>query len=168
MTQKPDSGHPGPRTAAVDLVVALLIFALGALVAWESHRLGARWADDGPQSGYFPFYVGMLICVSGAVVFAQSLLRLKSDPHRFVEPDQLRRVIVIFGPAVAYVLGVQYAGIYVSSAVFIGLFMRFVGRYTGLRSAAVGVTVSALAFSLFEVWFQIPLPKGPLENLLGY
>ncbi|MCC7484448.1 MAG: tripartite tricarboxylate transporter TctB family protein [Burkholderiales bacterium] len=168
MAPEPRSPRPGPRTALVDTVVAALIFALGAVVVWDSYRLGARWAADGPQSGYFPFYVGLLICISSAVIVVQSLARVKTDRHRFVEAAQLRQVMVIFLPAAAFVLGVQYIGIYVSAALFIGLFMRFVGRYPVLRSVAAGPAVSLVAFTLFEIWFQIPLPKGPVENLLGY
>ena len=165
-TQPPASG--GPRTVVVDLVTAVVILLLGALVVYDSHRLGSSWAEDGPQAGYFPFYIGMLICLSSLVVFVQTLLRFTRDTKVFVEPAQLKLVMVIFLPSMVYVLGVQYAGIYFASAIFIGLFMRVVGKYTWLRSVAVGVSVSVISFVLFEIWFKIPLPKGPLENLLGY
>ena len=168
MSEQPDRSREGPRTVVVDLVTAAIVFALGAVVVTGSWSLGASWGDDGPQAGYFPFYVGSLICVSGIVVFVQSLLRLRSDAQRFVEMAQLRQVMVVLLPAVVYVLGVQYIGIYVSSALFIGLFMKFVGRYSVQRSLAVGGFVAVAAFVMFEIWFQIPLPKGPLENLLGY
>ena len=168
MAQDHESARTGARTALVDLVVAVLIFAFGALVAWDSHRLGSSWGSDGPQSGYFPFYIGAIICACSVVVFLQSLLTLKSDRRVFVTTGQLKQVMVILLPSTAYVLGVQLIGIYVPSAVFIGLFMKFAGKYSWLRSVAVGVAVSVVSFVMFEIWFKIPLPKGPLENLLGY
>jgi putative tricarboxylic transport membrane protein len=168
MTHDPQTTQGGTRTVVVDLVVAIIIFLLGALVAWDSHRLGSSWASDGPQAGYFPFYIAMLIGISSAVVGVQSLLRLKRDKQVFVERQQLKQVMVILLPSTVYVLAVQFLGIYVSSAVFICLFMRMVGHYTWLRSATVGVAVSVVTFPVFEVWFTIPLPKGPLEALLGY
>jgi len=168
MAQDPESAQGGPRTAVVDLVVAVLIFMLGALVAWDSFRLGASWGVEGPQAGYFPFYVGVLICFSSAVVALQSVLRFGRDRQVFVQREQLRQVIVVLLPSTVYVLGVQWVGIYVSSAVFIALFMKFFGKYSWLRSAVVGLAVSVIAFLLFEVWFTIPLPKGPLESLFGY
>lgn len=158
----------GPRTSAVDLAVAVVIFLIGALVVWGSYQLGSSWASDGPQAGYFPFYIGMLICISSAVVGIQSLVRRHRDAQIFVQRDQLKQVMVILLPSTVYVLGIQYIGLYVSSAVFIALFMKLVGRYSWLRGIAVGVGVSVISFLLFEVWFTIPLPKGPLENLLGY
>jgi len=168
MAHEPEAAPVGTRTVVVDLVTAVIIFLLGVVVAWDSYRLGASWGAEGPQAGYFPFYIGLLICISSAVVLAQSLARLNRDKQVFVQHEQLRQVMIILLPSTAYVLGIQFIGIYVSSAVFICLFMRIIGRYTWLRSAAVGVAVSAVAFPLFEIWFTIPLPKGPLEALLGY
>jgi hypothetical protein len=168
MAHAPQTAKGGLRTSAVDLAVAVVIFLIGALVVWGSYDLGASWGSEGPQAGYFPFYIGMLICVSSAVVAIQSLARRRRDAQVFVQRDQLKQVMVILLPSAAYVLGIQYIGIYVSSALFIALFMRLVGKYRWARSVAVGVAVSVISFLLLEVWFTIPLPKGPLENLLGY
>ncbi|HXF67197.1 MAG TPA: tripartite tricarboxylate transporter TctB family protein [Burkholderiales bacterium] len=168
MSQNHPANGDGVRSVVVDLAVAVAIFALGALVLYDSVRLGASWTPEGPQPGYFPFYIGLLICISSLAVFAGALLKLRSDRAIFVRRHEFRRVLVILLPSTAYVLGVQLIGIYVSSALFIGLFMRLVGRYGWLRSAGVGIGVSVVAFMLFEVWFKIPLPKGPLEALIGY
>jgi putative tricarboxylic transport membrane protein len=168
MSQNQDSGQAGARTVVIDLAVAAIIFALGALVAWDSHRLGSGWSTDGPQTGYFPFYIGLITCICGAAVFVQGLLKLGTDQRVFVTPGQFKQVLVILVPSTVYVLGVQFIGIYVSSAIFIALFMRIAGKYSWLRGTVVGLGVSVSAFVMFEIWFKIPLPKGPLENLLGY
>jgi hypothetical protein len=168
MAHDHESAQAGTRTVLVELAVAAIIFALGALVAYDSYRLGSGWASDGPQSGYFPFYIGLFICICSTVVLAQGLLRLKTDQQVFVTSGRFRQVLVILLPSTVYVLGVQLIGIYVSSALFIALFMRLAGKYSWLRSVAVGAGVSVSAFVMFEIWFKIPLPKGPLERLLGY
>lgn len=168
MEQSSESDRGLARVVTVDLVVAVIVFALGALVVYESHQLGSSWGSDGPEAGYFPFYIGLLICISAVVIFAQSLLRLRSDAKVFVRRGELKQVMIVFLPTVAYVIGVQTIGIYVSALAFIGLFMRFVGRYSWLRSILVGLGVGVAAFLLFEVWFKIPLPKGPVETWLGY
>ena len=51
-----------------EIVVAVCFFAFGALVAWDSRRIGAAWAEDGPQAGYFPFYIGLIICISAVAI----------------------------------------------------------------------------------------------------
>jgi putative tricarboxylic transport membrane protein len=168
MAHNHESAQTGARTVVLDLVVAIGVFVIGAVVGYESYRLGSSWGPEGPQAGYFPFYIGLLICVCSAVVFAQSLVKLKTDRRIFVTLGQFKQVLVILLPSTAYVLGVQWIGIYVPSALFIGLFMRIAGKYSWLRSAIIGLGVSVSAFVLFEIWFKIPLPKGPLERLLGY
>jgi hypothetical protein len=161
MSQHQESGQSGVRTVTVDLAVAAIIFALGALVAWDSARLGAEWGSDGPQTGYFPYYIGLITCVCGVVSFVPPLLKLKSDHSVFVTYEQLKQVMVILAPSTAYVLGVQFLGIYASSAAFILLFMRVAGKYSWLRSFLVGLGVSLGAMVMFEIWFKTPLPKGP-------
>lgn len=156
------------RVVTIDLVVAALIFALGALVVFESVRLGAGWGTDGPGAGYFPFYIGTLICVCSFAVFVQSLLKAKSDHAVFVTGEQFKLVLVVLVPTAAYAFGVWLIGMYVSSALFVVLFMRVAGHYTWLRSAAVGGGISVAAFVMFEIWFKIPLPKGPVEALIGF
>ncbi|MGH8621761.1 MAG: tripartite tricarboxylate transporter TctB family protein [Burkholderiales bacterium] len=162
------SARVGARTVVFDLVVAVVVFTLGAIVGYDSYRLGASWGSDGPQAGYFPFYIGLLICICSAVVFVQSFVRLGTDRKVFVTAGQFRQVLVILLPSAAYVFGVWLIGIYVSSLLFITLFMRIAGRYSWLRSTVVGLAVSVSAFVLFEIWFKIPLPKGPVERLLGF
>ncbi len=168
MAHNQNTAQGAARTVVVDLSVAVIIFMLGALVAWDSVRLGASWAPDGPQAGYFPFYIGALICTCATVVFVQALLRFKTDRAVFVGRAQFRQVLVILLPSAVYVFGVWLIGIYVSSALFIILFMRLAGHYSWLRSVVVGLVVSVTAFVLFEIWFKIPLPKGPFERLIGY
>jgi len=162
------SAGAGARTVVMDLMVAVLVFTLGAIVGYDSYRLGASWASDGPQAGYFPFYIGLLICICSVVVFVQSFARLGTDRRIFVTAGQFKQVLVILLPSAVYVFGVWLIGIYVSSLLFITLFMKIAGHYSWLRSAVVGLAVSASAFVMFELWFKIPLPKGPVERLLGF
>jgi hypothetical protein len=168
MALNDDAATAGARMVWVDIVVAALIFSLGAVVVWGSYELGSSWDSNGPQAGYFPFYIGLLICICSAVLVVQAALRVGSDRTMFVRYDQLRQVLVILVPSFLYVAGIQLIGIYVPSAIFITAFMKWVGKYGWLRSVIVGGAVAVTAFVLFEIWFKIPLPKGPVENLLGY
>jgi hypothetical protein len=160
----------GISTRTVELAVATLIFAGGAVVVFDSYRLGSKWGSDGPQSGYFPFYIGLLICISSVVNFVQALLAKPADAGLFVEWGPFRLVLTVLIPAAVYVLGVKYIGIYLASAIYIAIFMAWLGNYSWLRSIAVGVAVNVSFFLMFEVWFKVPLYKGDLDPLrfLGY
>ncbi|HZY18061.1 MAG TPA: tripartite tricarboxylate transporter TctB family protein [Ramlibacter sp.] len=160
----------GAPTFAVEAVVALLVLALGLTVIFGSRKLGSGWTTDGPGAGYFPFYIGLILCISALGTLYQSLLGKKRDSGIFVDSEQLRRVLMVLVPALVYVAAIQLIGLYVASAVYIAGFMIILGKFSKAKSIATAVVVSALFFALFEVWFKVPLHKGmfnPLE-FLGY
>jgi hypothetical protein len=160
----------GVSTHVVDAVVALLVLGLGLVVLQGSWHLGSRWTSDGPGSGYFPFYIGLIMCIAGVGIFLQALFGKKKNREIFVDSVQLRRVLSVLIPALVYVLAVQFVGLYVASAVYIALFMIVLGKYSPLKSIIAGLAVNALFFMMFEVWFKVPLFKGSLDPLrfLGY
>jgi hypothetical protein len=165
-----DEPRSGVANWIVEAVVAFLILVMGVVVATGSWELGARWTSDGPGSGYFPFYIGLILCISGAGTMLQALFSKNRNTEIFVDRVQLRRVLSVLIPAVVYVLAVQLVGLYVASAVYIALFMIVLGDYSPLRSAIVAVVVNTLFFLMFEVWFKVPLFKGMFNPLgfLGY
>ena len=173
MTEKaaPPSPAGGITMRSAEIAIALIVFGLGALVVYDSVRLGWRWGIEGPQAGYFPFYIGFVICISSAVILAQAL-RGRSHPRGeiFVEWQALRQVLSVLLPAALYVFAIQMIGLYVASALYIAGFMIWLGKYGWMKSALLGLAVSALAFVTFEVWFQVPLHKGAYDPLafLGY
>lgn len=160
------SGLVSKRNA--DIVVALLLVGAGALVIYDSLRLGIGWAADGPQSGYFPFYIGVFMVIASLGTIAITLFGRDHSKGTFVERAQLRDVMKVLVPAAIFVALIGYIGIYVSSALFIALFMRWLGKFRWRTIAIVALAVPFAFFLLFEIWFLVPLPKGPLENFLGY
>jgi hypothetical protein len=178
---KPSAGEAGISTRTMEIAVALILFAIGALVVFDSVRLGASWGDDGPQSGYFPFYIGLLLGLSSLATLAQVGLAewkrrdrfrgvIAERQSQFVAWEPLRLVLSVLLPAAVYVVGIQLIGIYLASAVYITVFMLWLGKYPWPKSAAVGVIVSAALFFMFEIWFKVPLYKGAYDPLawLGF
>ena len=149
------------------MIVGLVLLGIGLLIIVDTYRLGAGWAPDGPKAGYFPFRIGVLIAVCSIIVVIQAL-RNKRDDSIFVEWAKLVPVSQILFPLIAYVAVMQYLGMYVASALFVAGLMRWLGKYTWLKSLLVAVTMSIVIFWLFESQFSVPLPKGPLEQWLGY
>ena len=159
-------GRAAFRQKSAEIVVAALFLAAGAVVVYDSLRLGTKWADDGPQAGYFPFIIGLLICIAAAVNLVAVFAWAREDARAFVEIGQLKMVLAVLVPTAAYVGLIGWLGIYVASILFIGFFMRWLGKYEWWKLAAVSVGNSVFFFLVFEIWFRIPLPKGPLEALL--
>jgi hypothetical protein len=165
------SQEPAERAAfslrSAEIGIALVFLALAALVIFDSVRQGARWLEEGPQPGYFPFYLGVIIAVASAVTLVRGLLLPPEKNKAFVMVGQLKLVLSVLVPSAVYVALVGWLGIYVSAVLFVALFMRWLGKYPWWKVGAVSVGHSIVLFMIFEVWFLVPLPKGPLERLLG-
>jgi hypothetical protein len=169
-----DQHGEGPRagvsTHIVEAVVAILIIIAGAVVVMGSRKLGSGWTTEGPGAGYFPFYIGVILCISGLGILYQGLLGKNKNTEIFVDSVQLKRVLSVLLPAIVYVGAVQFIGLYVASAIYITLFMVLLGKYSWIKSAIAALCVNTLFFMMFEVWFKVPLHKGSLDPLsfLGY
>lgn len=165
-----EGARSGIPTYIVEAIVAGLVLIAGLTVIYGSRKLGSGWTSDGPGAGYFPFYIGLITAISGVGIMYQALLGKNRNTEIFVDSEQIKRVLSVLIPAAFYVLAIQIIGIYVASAIYIALFMVILGKYSWLRSVLVAVSVSALFFCLFEVWFKVPLFKGMYDPLsfLGY
>jgi len=154
------------RQRSAEVVVAALFLLIGAIVIYDSLRLGAKWGDDGPQAGYFPFYIGLLVCGASLVNMLVASFKVGRDKV-FVELGALKLVLTVLVPAAIYVALIAWLGIYLSSTLFVAFFMRWLGKYTWWKVAAVSIGNSVVFFLVFEIWFKVPLPKGVVERMLG-
>ncbi len=166
--------HEGERTGVatniIDAVVAILVIIMGGVVIYGSRKLGSEWTSDGPGAGYFPFYIGLILVISGIGVLYQSLAGKDKNTEVFVDRQELGRVLSVLIPAAVYVGAIQLIGIYVASAVYIALFMVILGKYSWIKSVVAALVVNTVFFMMFEVWFKVPLHKGTYDMLsfLGY
>ncbi len=150
-----------------EVVVALGLMVLAGLVITDSLRVGTGWGDDGPRSGYFPFYIGLALLGSATWILVTQLRQWRRH-QAFAEKSQLKSVWAILWPMTVYVGLIALLGIYVSSLLLIAYFMLRHGKHSQWLTAAVAVGVPLLFFVVFERWFLVPLPKGPIEALLGF
>ncbi|PWS36862.1 tricarboxylate transporter [Falsiroseomonas bella] len=170
------AAHGGVGVGTMEAVASLGFMAAGAAAIWDSLRLGAGWAADGPQTGYFPFWIGLLLVTASAINLVGVALaarprggelRGRAAPL-FLSWEQLRTVATVFVPTAIYVAAIPFIGLYVASALLVAWFMWRLGGFGPLRATASGVATALVAFAVFEIWFLVALPKGPLEELLGY
>jgi len=154
----------------MNVAVSLALMAIAAVVMVSSYRLGAGWAKDvGPDSGYFPFYITLIMFVASGVTLFQHLLSRRPDRGgSFIGHGELMMVLQVLIPMTIFVVLSIYIGIYISTTLFIGFFMTWHGRYPIYKTLPVALLVPIVLFVIFEVWFLVPLPKGPFEAWLGY
>jgi hypothetical protein len=150
---------------SLEIAISIVLLVLGMIVLGDSWRIGASWGEDGPQAGYFPFYIGVIICITSLINLFKAI-RMRTDAS-FVSRKALGLVLTVLLPTVVYVGMIQWLGMYLASTLFIAAFMWKLGAYGIAMIAPVSIGVSALFYMMFEIWFTVPLPKGPLEAMLG-
>ena len=165
---EPGQNEHTASTRSMELVVAALFMIIASVVMADSWRIGAGWSEFGPQAGYFPFYIGLIMFVSSAITFLVHVFTKKPDRSTFVDRSALKLVLQVLVPTAVFVALIGFVGLYVASAIFIVFFMCWLGRYSLSKAVPVGVAVPIFLFWLFEIMFLIPLPKGPLETALGF
>jgi putative tricarboxylic transport membrane protein len=157
---------------AVNLVTAAVLMSLGAVVIYDALRLGIGWGSEGPQSGFFPFWLAAILAAVAFLIFVQSLRSQADQP--FVTRERFAPVLKVLGPLVGFVVLIDPPGswpglgLYVAAGLYLGFYMRWVGRHHWGTVAALAVAVPVLTFVIFETWFLVPMPKGPVESWLGY
>src|SRR5438552_18591375 len=94
-TAPADDSPPIVATRTVDIITSLLLLALAGLLCFDNWRTGIAWEADGPQPGYFPFYLGVLLAAASLYGLVTSLTTRIGAAHIFLTRDQLRRVMQV-------------------------------------------------------------------------
>ncbi len=157
----------GPSHRGVEVGVAIAMAAFAGIVIYGSIKAGINWGAEGPRAGFFPFYIALFILLASAVNLFTALIDLPRD-KLFAEWGQMLRVLWVVIPTAIYVALIPNIGIYFASALLIALFMKWLGKYQWHIVALVAAGVPLGTFLVFEKWFLVPLPKGPVENWLGF
>jgi hypothetical protein len=159
---------PVVRSRSVDLVVSLLLLAFAVLLGWDNWRTGASWEADGPQAGYFPFYLAVMLGSASVYGLVMTLIGRGAGDEPFVTREQVVRVLQVLVPTILFVIAIQFLGIYVASFILVVGFMHFIGRIATWKSFVTAFVFSVAMFLTFEVGFNVIMPKGPLEAAFGY
>ena len=167
-TAPEEDSPPVATTRSVDVVTMLVLLAIAVVLGFDNWRTGASWASDGPQPGYFPFYLSVMLGGASLYGLAASFLSRKEAAETFVTRAQLRRVAQVFVPTLLFCLLTQWLGLYVASFVLVAGFMGFVGRIAWWKAIVTAFLFSLIMFVTFEIAFDVIMPKGPLEALFGY
>ncbi|MBN9580287.1 MAG: tripartite tricarboxylate transporter TctB family protein [Afipia sp.] len=164
----PDENSPAvTNTRTVEMATMALLLALAALLGYDNWRTGAAWDSTGPQAGYFPFYLSVIL--GGAALYGLVSVALKRTEglDTFVTRAQLRRVSQVFVPTLLFCFAMQWLGLYVASFLLIAGFMAIIGRIAWWKSLLTAFIFVAIMFVTFDIAFDVIMPKGPLEAAFG-
>ena len=164
----PEADSPAiTNTRVADVTVSLLLVALALTLGYDNWRTGIAWDSTGPQAGYFPFYLSIILAGASLYGVAAAFLSRQEASESFVTRAQLRRVMQVFVPTLLFCLAMQFLGLYVASFLLIAAFMRMVGRIALWKSLLTAFLFTAIMFVTFDIAFDVIMPKGPLEAAFG-
>ena len=164
----PEADSPSVATTrTVDVVTSLLLLALACVLGFDNWRTGMSWDSSGPQAGYFPFYLCVILGGASLYGIAVTLRNRAEAAETFVTRAQLRRVMQVFVPTFVFVALTQWLGIYVASLLLVAGFMRIIGRIAWWKSLVTSLVFALVMFVTFEVAFDVIMPKGPIEAFFG-
>ena len=165
----PEADSPAVTdTRVVDVAVSVLLVVLAATLGYDNWRTGISWDSTGPQAGYFPFYLSVILAGANLYGLASAFTARNEISETFVTRAQLRRVMQVFVPTLLFCLATQFLGLYVASFLLIAIFMRMVGRIALWKSLLTAFLFTAIMFVTFDIAFDVIMPKGPLEAAFGY
>jgi len=157
---------------ALDVSTATLLLLVSAIVIYDALRIGVGWGTEGPQSGFFPFWLAALLAAVSLVLFVQAWRSGSEKP--FVTRDRFVPVLKVLVPLAGFVALTDPPGpwsglgLYVAGGLYLGFYMRWVGRHDWRTVVALATSVPIITFVIFETWFLVPMPKGPVEAWFGY
>jgi hypothetical protein len=166
MSEASQDTGAGPHQRQIEIGVACGTALFAIVVMIGSMQVGINWGVEGPKAGFFPFYVGLTILLASGINLFRVFVDTKPE-WVFASWSQLRAVMSVVLPTAVYVGAMPYLGIYLTSMVLIGGFMKWLGRYSWAATLAVSIAVPLITYITFEKWFLVPLPKGPVEDWLG-
>lgn len=164
----PEADSPAiADTHTVELVTMLALLALAAVLGYDNWRTGAAWDSTGPQAGYFPFYLSIVLGGAALYGIVSAAVKRGRGAEVFVTRAQFRRVLQVFVPTLLFCLAMQWLGLYVASFLLIAGFMGVIGKIAWWKSLLTAFVFVALMFVVFDVAFDVIMPKGPLEAAFG-
>jgi putative tricarboxylic transport membrane protein len=169
-----DPTAPEPDSPAVtsnrvvEMVMSILLLALALTLGYDNWRTGISWDSTGPEAGYFPFYLSVILGLASLYGLVAAFLSRQETTETFVTRAQARRVMAVFVPTFLFCLVTQFLGLYVASFLLIAGFMRLIGKIALWKSLLTAFLFTAIMFVTFDIAFDVIMPKGPLEAAFGY
>jgi len=145
-----------------ELWVSLAFFSLGVIVIADSIRLGFMWGMSGPESGFFPFYLGVGVVISSVIVFYNALTQYKKEGagKPLMPPGAIKPILWVLIPSTAMVAITELVGLHIAAALFLAFYMRVVGKIGWATTLLVGIISPLSLYIIFDKLFLIPLPQG--------
>jgi putative tricarboxylic transport membrane protein len=145
---------------AVEIGTAITLLALGAMILNEALRLGPGWGEQGPQPGFFPFVLTIMLIIGSLGVLYVNAYR-HPDMRPFFEVSQeIVDLLKVGVPVAVAVFVIRWAGIYITAGVYLAFFMAWYGKFRWWQALAGGLLLPFILWLVLTRGFAIPMPMS--------
>jgi len=151
-----------------DIVVALFFMAIGLILVFDAVRLGFQWGVTGPESGLFPFYLGLGLIVCSLLTLRTIYAKYKKDGYdKLLMPEgALKPILWVLIPSLGMVAITEFVGLHIAAGIFLGFYMRAVGKIGWVTTLMVSFLIPLSLYIAFDKLFLVPLPQGLWGGIL--
>jgi putative tricarboxylic transport membrane protein len=151
-----------------DIVIALLFMAIGLILVFDAVRLGFQWGVTGPESGLFPFYLGLGLIICSLLTLRTIYAKYKKDGYNkdLMPEGALKSILWVLIPSTAMVIIMEFVGLHIAAGLFLGFYMRAVGKIGWVTTLLVSFLVPMSLYIAFDKLFLVPLPQGLWGGML--
>lgn len=153
-----------------EIVTAGATGIVGLVAVIGSLELGVGWTSSGPEAGYFPFWIGLILAGASIWNGVKACLLTQTGEEAeevFLSREQGMRILSFLAPMAVFVVITTFLGTYVGSTLYLVYTAHRQGGLSLPRSVLLGLGFTIALYLVFEMIFQVPLHKGPLEDMLG-
>ena len=154
----------------VEIATVCVLLLLSALLFYEAIRLGPGWGESGPDPGFFPFVLTILLLLGTAGVLYVNVYRHPADRRFFEVSQEVVDLLKVGLPILIVVAMIRWLGLYASSGLYLGLFMAWYGRFRWYWALLGAIAFPLLMWLLLRQGFNISMPMSVLykRNILPF
>jgi hypothetical protein len=144
------------------ILMALGLIAFAASISVQAYQVGSRWVDGQAGPGFFPFWLGVLLALCGAIVLVQEMRPANGKPF-FHDRTGLTSVLKVLSTAAGMLVLTYLIGFRTASIIYLFVYLRFIGKHRWPAVIAMSLLIPISGYYLFERVLQVGLPRGIFE-----
>ena len=142
---------------------------LAAAVAMFDSRAGALVDRTGTQpggigAGFYPFWSATIVFVCASYIAYRAWITPQPGTAAFEDRAAVVSALKLIVPMLVATAAIPLLGFYLVTALYMGLFARWIGRYRWIWVLVITVAMPAGIYATFELGFRVSLPKSFLYD----
>jgi hypothetical protein len=145
-----------------DRIAAAILLALAvaymATAAWRY----TYWAASGPGSGFFPFWLGLVLAALSTLLLVSAVRQPDPGPAWLPTGHGAARLVVVVLVTAVFIALMPLLGMVLGTAVFLAVLLRMLEGHSWRATLALSVGAAIANWALFVLWLKVPFPVGVL------